>query len=236
MRRLILSGVALAALSGLVQAGPVAEFEAALRDAYGNYRAALFMTNSGKAEGSQTAIGAFSSKWASIESTWSANPPPQYADDAKWTETLAAVDDVAAKAAEEIKSGKLPEAHVTLEAIRDTIGELHARNGVITFSDRMNAYHAAMEHALGMNMSSPDAATLDQVHERAAVLAYLAGEMINHPPEDAAGSAEFGTLSKAVSASVDAYLEAARSRDADKIKAATGKLKPAYAKLFLKFG
>ena len=30
-----------------------------------------------------------------------------------------------------------------------TFGELHIRNGLYTFSDRMNTYHAKMEHVLG---------------------------------------------------------------------------------------
>jgi len=236
MRGLILGGVALMALAGIAQAGPVAEFEAALREAYGNYRAALFMTNSGKQENAAKAVGAFASKWSAIESAWATTPPPQYADDPEWGETLTAVDEVTAKASAEIADGKLSEAHQTLEAIRDSIGDLHMRNGITTFSDRMNAYHAAMERALGLKLGSGDATTLDQVHEQAAVLAYLAGQMLDHPPQVAAGSEEFGTLSKAVSASVAAYLDAARTRDPAKIKAATGKLKPAYAKLFLKFG
>jgi len=236
MRGLIFGGVALMALAGIAQAGSVAEFEAALREAYGNYRAALFMTNSGKQENSAKAVGAFASKWAAIESTWSTNPPPQYADDPKWGETLAAVDGVTAKAAAEITDGKLSDAHQTLEAIRDTIGDLHMRNGITTFSDRMNAYHAAMEHALGVKLGNADAATLDRAHEQAAVLAYLADQMLDHPPQEAAGSEEFGTLSKAVAASVSGYLEAVRSRDPVNIKAAAAKLKPAYAKLFLKFG
>ena len=47
-------------------AGPVAEFESALRTAYADYRAALFHTNSKNAEASVKAIAAFDEKWSAL--------------------------------------------------------------------------------------------------------------------------------------------------------------------------
>jgi len=70
----------------------------------------------------------------------------------------------------------------------------------------------------------------------AAVLKYLAGDALAHPPAEAAGSSEFEDLTKAMSASVDAVVNSARAGDAEKLKAAIAKLKPAYAKISLKFG
>ena len=74
---------------------------------------------------------------------------PQYADDGAVPAALAAVAAHTAKAAEAVAAGNLPEAHEALEGIRAEIGALHSRNGLATFSDRMNAYHAAMETVLG---------------------------------------------------------------------------------------
>jgi heme oxygenase len=69
-------------------------------------------------------------------------------DDAKFASTLAEVTSVAKKAHAAISKGDLADAHEILEKIRDLLGDLRSRNGIVTFSDRMNAYHEAMEHIL----------------------------------------------------------------------------------------
>ncbi|MCB1377102.1 MAG: hypothetical protein KDK89_01845 [Alphaproteobacteria bacterium] len=236
MRKVLMGGLALLLMSGSAFAGPFADFEGSLRVAYGNYRAALFMTNMGKAGEAEKALTDFAGRWATIESAWAATPPPQYADELSWKATLEQVKATAQAAADEVKSGDLAKAHSTLEAIRDQIGDLHTRNGIMTFSDRMNAYHEVMEEALGLDLSKGDAANLDLVHEKAAVLDHLARAALAHPPADGRGNGEFDTLSAAFAASVANLLDAVRSRDPAKIKPALGKLKPLYSKLFLKFG
>ena len=236
MRKLRVAVCALLLWAGTGVAGPVTDFEKSLRDAYGDYRVALFLTNSGKLPESVKIIAAFKDKWAGLERNWGKNPPPQYADDPKWNETLDEVSATLAKAAAEIDGGALPAAHATLEDIREAISGLHQRNGIISFSDRMNAYHAVMEKVLEKDLSKLDSVAMDEIQEQAAVLRYLANDAITHPPVDAAGSSEFDGLGKAVSASVDAVVIAARTGNTEKLKIAVGKLKPAYAKLFLKFG
>ncbi len=236
MKKSTVAIVALALWAGAALAGSVADFEKSLREAYADYRAALFLTNSGKLPESAKAMAAFKNKWEGLEKTWGAAPPPQYADDPKWQDTLDEVSATLVKAASEIDGGALPAAHATLEAVREAISGLHERNGIVGFSDRMNAYHAMMEQVLGKDLAKLDATAMNEIHEQAAVLKYLAGEALAHPPAEAAGSAEFDGLGKAMSASVDAVVTAARAGDAEKLRAAIGKLKPAYAKLFVKFG
>lgn len=231
MRRTMMTMLALAALAGQALAGPMSEFETALRDAYGSYRVALFATNSGKSEQSAKAIEAFAAKWNMLGDTWGQTPPPQYADDPQWLPTLVEVKRIVGEASGDIQAGKLPEAHEALEGIRGQIGQLHLRNGLVTFSDRTNAYHAAMEETLKIELSD-----LPNVHEHAAVLHYLAAEMLRFPPADASGSPEFAALSQAVEQSAAALLEAARSGDMEALAQARQALKPAYAKLFVKFG
>jgi hypothetical protein len=231
MKRLVMAAVAVVTLAGQALSGPVTDFEAQLRAAYGSYRVALFATNTGKIEQSANAVEAFAGKWNALGDAWGQTPPPQYVDDPRWLETLVEVKRIASEAADEVKAGKLPEAHETLEAIRDELGELHLRNGIVTFSDRTNAYHAAMEEAL--KMGSDDIA---KMHEMAAVLQYLATDMLRFPPPEAKGSAEFAALSEALVQSVANFLDAARSGDPAQVGKARQALKPAYAKLFVKFG
>jgi soluble cytochrome b562 len=216
-------------------AGPVADFEAALRTAYADYRAALFHTNSKNADATMKAIAAFEEKWSALSKKY-ASPPPQYADDPKWAETLAKVKFIVDHAEVVAAKGDLAEAHEMLEEVRDVIEALHLRNGVIGFSERMNAFHLEMEHVLTRKYDGFSAAGLGELREDTAVLAYLAGELKKFPPAEAAGSAEFGNGLQALFDALAAVQSAARAGDAAKAKDALARVKPAYSKLFLKFG
>lgn len=233
-----LSSLVLAAVlaAGAASAGPVSDFEVAHREMYATYRAALFQTNGGKAAESAAAISELEAQLSALSATYGAAPPPQYADDPLWTETLDAAAALVGTAAGQIGAGHLAEAHETLEGVRDLFGDLHARNGVETFSDRMNAYHAEMEHVLAMDLAQVGPEQMGPVLERAAVLDYLARDVLGAPPEEAAGDPAYAALAEAFSASVDAFLEAARSGDPERVRAAAGGLKVPYSKLFLKFG
>jgi hypothetical protein len=223
-----LATAAAAVLLGIcsAHAGEVRDFEAKMRTAYADYRTALFATNSGKAEPSAKAVDAFEASWAPLAA---GTAPPQYADDPAFAATMADVAAIAAAADREIAAGDLAKAHATLEGIREAIGDLHGRNGVIGFSDRMNAYHARMEHVIGMDASDPAA-----IAAEAAVLAYLLADVTAHPPAEADES--FKDLAAAVEVSVAKLKDAAAAADEAAIKAAVGGLKAPYSKLFLKFG
>ncbi len=222
------------ALIGSANAGPVSDFETAMRGAYADYRGALFQTNANKPEAAVQAVDAFKQKWAALSAANTA-APPQYADDPDYAATLAKVASITDKAATEVAAGKLPEAHATLEAIRFEIGGLHERNGIVGFSDRMNAYHAKMEDVLGKDYSGFDAAGLGALREDAAVLAYLAADIKAHPPAEAADPA-YGKLLDGMTDSVTKLSQAAASGDAAAAKTALDGLKVPYSKLFLKFG
>ncbi len=221
-------------LAGTALDGSVSAFEDALRTAYGDYRAALFQTNSGNQDGAAKAVATFRAEWAALIA---ANPeaPPQYADDPGFTASLAAVATIADRAAAEVAAGKLAAAHETLEPIRDELGALRARNGVVTFSDRMNAYHAWMERVLADGYDGLSPAGMGRLREDAAVLAYLAADIAAHPPADA-GDPAYAKLLDGMTASTAALVGAVRADDAAAARQALQGLKPPYSKLFLKFG
>jgi hypothetical protein len=233
--KLLTSGAILASLfSAGAFAGEVSDFEHKMRDSYSFYRSALFYTNAAKPDDAARAMVSFRQTFAPLLAT-KASPPAHYADDAQYAATLASVDAIAGKATEEIAAGKLTEAHETLEAIRDQIGHLHERNGIIGFSDRMNAYHAEMEAVLGM---APKATPQDlpTISARIAVLSYLAGELTRLPPAEAASDPAFKALAGDVRQSLDKVSAALATADLAAVKAALGGLKAPYSKLFLKFG
>lgn len=216
-----------------VMAGPVPDAETRLREAYADYRVALFQSSAGKADATAGALGTLDGKWEALAKDWTASPPPQYADDPKLAETLTRVDQMIEAAKGEAAKGDLAKVHEGLEAIRGEIGDLHGRNGIIGFSDRMNAYHAEMEKVL--DAAAEGAADPASMRDAAAVLVYLAQDVAAHPAPEAADPA-YAPLVDAMTASAQALHDAVLAADATAMKVAVAALKPAYAKLFLKFG
>ncbi|CUH63326.1 hypothetical protein TG4357_00606 [Thalassovita gelatinovora] len=236
MKRLLLAGVFALATFGSATAGPVSDFEDVYRQMYGAYRIVLFKTNLGDVGASTEAMTSFTSQLDALSATYGAAPPPHYEDDPHWDDTMAEVTQLAAATKALIDAGELAEAHEVLEAVREAFSALHIRNGIQTFSDRMNAYHAEMEHLLALDMATLDAKMMTKVHERAAVMSYLAAEVIATPPADATGNDAYAKLVADFDISVSALLDAVRSGDPDAVKAAVGKVKKPYSLLFVKFG
>jgi hypothetical protein len=235
-RKTTLLSLAILAAFSPAFAGPVTDFETAYGEMYAGYRSALFATNSGSADKSIAALQGLEKQWGTLVATYGETPPPHYEADPKWGDTIADVSENIAKASEAVAKGNLPESHETLEAVREAFSALHARNGVETFSDRMNAYHAEMERILGLDLAALDATGKQTLLEHSAILAYLAQDILAAPPANAEGNADYASLSAAMQASVDQLVTAARAGDEAAIKAAVGGLKVPYSKFFLKFG
>lgn len=227
---IISSTIALALYAGAALAGPYSDSEARLADAYADYRAALFQTNQRNKQATEASLMSFQAKWLALSAAWSQSPPPQYAGDPRLSETLADVARTGEEARTLAASGDLAGSHDLLEKIRDAIGSLRGRNGVLSFSDRMNAYHEVMEHLLEARDASPG-----EIAEQAAVLAYLAKAIGDNAPKTA-DKAAFEAAFEPLQASVAALRTAARSGDRTAIDAARKALKPAYSRLFLRFG
>ena len=206
--------------------GEMQDFEKNLRDVYGSYRVALFATNSGKRDASAKAVEGFLTGWTVLSAQ---AVPPQYADDPHFIDVMEKVATIAEASQAKISENKLGEAHEVLEGIRDEISALHMRNGISSFSDRMNAYHAQMETVIGLAAS--DAGT---VREAAAILAYLFDDLHKRPPADM--GPDFEELLAAVAASIKALRTAALTGDETQIRTAIGQLKAPYSRLFVKYG
>jgi hypothetical protein len=180
VRGLCVAAVIAAASSGDGLAGPFADFERELASAYGPYKAALFQTNQKDKSGTEKSLAAFEAQWGQLMKAYRASPPPQYSDDAAWPQTIAAVEKLIAAAKAETEKGDLAKAHDVLEGVRDQLGSLRLRNGVVVFSDRVDAFHEHMEHVLGAKYAGADgAATL---REDSAVLVHLAGLLEKNAP------------------------------------------------------
>lgn len=209
----------------------------AMQAAYAPYRAALFRTNTNSQTEAQQAVAQAQKAWQGLVDRFATTPPAPYDRDTAFAGTLREVAAVYDKAAAEVGAGQLPAAHDTLEAARDLMAGLRQRNGVVVFSDHMNAYHAEMEHLLIEGpkwLAGPQGMNL--VTAQSGVLEYLARQLREQAPAALTQNAEFGTLLQDVEASVQDVKKAAIGQDAAALKDAMSRVKKPYSKLFLKFG
>lgn len=209
----------------------------AMLAAYAPYRVALFRTNGQDAAAAAEAVAAGRRAWQAVRDGVAARPPAPFDRDPRVGETLAAVDRAFGRAQEAVAAGRLPDAHESLEAVRDLLADLRRRNQVVVYSDHVNAFHAEMEHLL---QAAPGLLAQAQgtrpVLAHAAVLAYLAGRLKSEAPAAVAAQPEFAPALQALLAAVEALNAAALADDAAAARAALAPVKPAFSRFFLRFG
>jgi hypothetical protein len=210
----------------------------AMQAAYEPYRAALFRTNAGSVPESRRALASARSAWQQVRDRFAAAAPAPYDRDKAFGTALAAVDAVYQRAAVDLEQGRLAQAHETLEQVRDLLAELRRRNGVVTYSDHVNAYHEQMERLLtqGPGWLDAGAAGLLELSFEAGALDHLATQLRAQAGAALLGDAAFGTALDAVQASSARLRTALRARDADAARKALGELKPPFSRLFLRYG
>ena len=222
-------------LVGSANAGPVADFETAMRGAYADYRAALFQTNANKPEAAAQAVDAFQQKWAALAAA-NAAAPPQYADDPAYAATLAKVAAIADTRRGRGRRRQAAEAHETLEAIRFEIGGLHERNGIVGFSDRMNAYHAKMEDVLGQGLQRLRRGGPRRARARTPRCLPTSPPTSRRTRRWKPTDPAYATLLDGMTDSVASSPGRGPQRRPGRGQGALGGLKVPYSKLFLKFG
>lgn len=232
--RVLLAVLALTLTAPVLAADPVTD---AMQQAYPAYRAALFKTNSGSQAESQKAMSQAQAAWQQLASQFGTRPPAPYDRDKAFAASVTKVASIYVKAAGEIGNNQLAQAHETLEEARDVMAEMRRRNNVVVYSDHMNAYHMQMEHVLNEGVKWLDQPQgMLKLTAEAGVLAFLLQRIDTEAPADYAQKPEFKSLLNAVQQSVTRLSTAVMAQDAAAVKAAIGKLKSPYGKLFLNFG
>lgn len=209
----------------------------AMQAAYPAYRAALFRTNTKSQAESEQALSQARAGWQAVIERFGGKPQPPYDRDPAFSRTLSQVAAVYEKADAQVRAQHLAEAHETLEEARDLMAELRRRNGVVVYSDHMNAYHAQMEHLLGEGPKQLAAAQgFMLVMAQLGTLEYLARELRNQALPSMTSDAEFPALLNAVEGSLARLRSALLAQDGPAASKAIGQLKGPYSRLFMRFG
>jgi hypothetical protein len=233
-KTIVMLGALLAASTQAIAADPVTD---AMQKAYGPYRVALFKTNSNSPAEARQALDQARKGWSDIATRYAATPPIPYNLDSTFADSLSEVSKVYDKANDQIGKGQLTEAHETLEHARDIMAALRQRNGVIVYSDHMNAYHTQMEHVLidgPKTLEGPNG--LQELTAQTGALEFLAIRLKSEAPTEYTKNEEFNAMFTAVQKSVADLKSALFTGDIAKVKDALTKVKVPYSKMFIKFG
>lgn len=226
--------LALALLLAASQGRAADPLTAAVAEFYPAYRAALFRTNNGPPDAALAAVTEAAQHWRGVTARFTDALPVPYAEEREWPALARRIGAILEQAQAEAAAGRLPHAHETLEEVRELLGALRARNGVFTFSDAMDAYHAEMERAAPLAAEGP--ARLADLRELAGVLHFLAGRLLPAAPPALRADPEFAALEAANRAAVEAFRSAVRMGDPAAIAQAAAALRGPYSRLFLRFG
>jgi len=226
----------------LASAACAAPIDDAWERASAPYRKALLATNTGDASGARAATAQFREEWERFREAYGSRPPKPYGRDRAWSSEVARIGEWAAEAERKVAAGDLPGAHETLERVRERWMALRTRNGVRWFADGMTRFHTDMEALIPALGDGPEelsgpvlwprvAATVRRMERTLADLPRSQGPVL--PDSEARERAAMLALLRQRLAAVRV---AVAQRDATASRAAVREMKPAFVKLFLRFG
>lgn len=136
-------------------------FDTAIGKAYAGYRAATSYLRTGNPGlASLEAAGALDALDEAI-AKYGATPPPAYAKDPTFNQTLTDIQDRLEKGLAEAEAGDTKGAAKTLAPVRDMLYELRKRNGVRLYADCITELNRAMEPLFRHRHETPDLANAD---------------------------------------------------------------------------
>jgi hypothetical protein len=224
-------------LSGTAAASAADAVTEAIQASYPACRSALFRTQSKAQAESEATVAQARLAWRAVHERFGAHPLPPYDRDPGFLDTLTDISVLYDIAERQVRSRQLAQGHQTLEKARALLAELRRRNGVISYSDHVDAYHAELEALLdeGQQLAErPQGALL--LMARVGRLELLAVRLRSEAAASASIDAGFAPALQAVEASLAALRQAVLSQDPGRMRNALLGLRGPYSQFFLRFG
>ena len=222
------------------RAGELGAFHVAVADAWANYRqVSFYVGRAGNADVAALELEDFIAKWAALEATYRDNPPDAFSDDAAWARTLEDVGSRARDGLDRLDAGDIDGARDLLMPIRGIMGDLRRRNGIATYSDRIDELSAEMEVLARYRREIKDlddSETVAMIARQGAVVAYLFEKCAEHAPAAVAQDPEFRRLIQGGRESFAKLWRALEAGDARLYRISVGELRSYERILFFRFG
>lgn len=154
---LLVAGALSAPGARAAEPGP---FIAAVSAAWPQFKMAWFYSRNGNAMLAGDELDGFTAAWRRIEARFADHPPGPFARDKAWKASLSAVSGALGRAARLLAAEDTKGARDTLAKVRGELGALRRRNGVILFSDHVDAYGAIVDRLVALRTRTRAQATL----------------------------------------------------------------------------
>lgn len=214
-------------------------FLRATAEAYAPYRGAVSYLHTGNPGLGALALDAMAARWAALCDRFRGAAPGPFAKDPDWQASLDAITERIAAAQAKIAAGDLEAAEAALKPIRGLLGDLRRRNGVITHSDRIDAFSAALD-AIWVHRRNPpdmeDAQVLATIAEQAAALRQTLEAVAAAPPEKVAAELQFQRLVAGSFKSLDGIDRAVAGRDQRLLISALREIRSSAQLIWMNFG
>jgi hypothetical protein len=156
LRNLAAAAALLLAGAALARAGEsVEDFHRSVAAAYEPYREAVHYLETGNSGLAALALERARDEWRRVASRFAEAPPAPFAKDARWKETLAAIDTALERGLAAADSGNGEAALAALGSVRRELAELRLRGGQRVYSDCIDAMNAAMDRLWSYRNAPP---------------------------------------------------------------------------------
>ncbi len=132
------------------------DYHGAVAQAYGHYRSALFYLRTGNAAPALLELDQAVDAWQTLVQRYGAQPPPAYASDPAWQDSLTAIEARLRDGMAAVQAGDLKRGQEILKPVRGALAELRARNGVQVFSDCVDEATRRMDALWRYRHAPPD--------------------------------------------------------------------------------
>jgi len=178
-------------------AGETGDFNAAVADAYNHYRQAVFFLRTKNPGVAALEISIMADKWQALAERHAGSPPDAYDGDAEFPGTMQSVAEQLAKAAAAAEAMEAETAAEAMKPVRTMIAELRRRNGIVTFSDCVDAINASMDRLWPYRRNPPDfedAEAVDALRQELGISLYLYKKCYAEAPKAYRTDPEFQRL------------------------------------------
>lgn len=214
-------------------------FFEAKQSAYRYYRSAWFYLRTGNVDLAAMELSFFVLGWDEIRARFSDAPPGPFADDPLWRAGLAEVGAMATGGLAALEAADAEAAKAALQAIPRVLADMRARNGVVTFSDAVEALSRAMEGLWRYRHAPPDLdveAVRTELEEGTARLRAAFDRVRDEAPDEVAFDDRFLRLVADSDAAVERLDNAVQARDQTALVNALRELRSFERLLWLNFG
>lgn len=227
------------ALPAVARAEGTAAFLEASAEAYAPYRGAMAYLHTGNHGLAGLALDAMAARWAGLCDRFWDQPPEGFAKDPAWRASLDGITGRIAAARAKLEAGDADGAETALGPVRADLGNLRRRNGIVTFSDRVDAFSVAMETMWVHRRTPPDMAdprTIAALDEQARLLRQALVNVAAEPPASTAADPQFRRLIAGSFESVGTIDRAIETQDRALLIGALREIRSSERLLWMNFG